>query len=141
VDLIPKYLDQDAARIVTGIPDDVARILEYRINVIFYTGSRKVEKIVSAVAAQHLTPTILELGGQNLTIVAASADVDLAAKGIASSKYLNAGQICMTCNHVSSIPAFMTSLWSDSGTGLTSSWMAGWATTRESSTRTIISAQ
>jgi aldehyde dehydrogenase (NAD+) len=32
--------------------------------------------------------------------VTASADVDLAAKRIASSKYLNAGQICLSTNHV-----------------------------------------
>jgi aldehyde dehydrogenase (NAD+) len=100
VELIPKYLDQDAVRVVTGGPADTARILERRFNVIFYTGSSKVGKIVAAAAAKTLTPTVLELGGQNPAIVTASADVDLAAKRIASSKYLNAGQICLSTNHV-----------------------------------------
>jgi aldehyde dehydrogenase (NAD+) len=99
-DLVPKYLDQDAVRVVTGGSNEMSLILEHRFNVILFTGSNKVGKLVAAAAAKTLTPTVLELGGQNPTIVTKSADVDLAAKRVASSKYLNAGQICLTCNHV-----------------------------------------
>jgi aldehyde dehydrogenase (NAD+) len=100
VELVPKYLDQDAIRIVTGGPADTGRILEHRFNHIFFTGSSKVARFITAAAAKHLTPTVLELGGQGPAIVTASADVDLAAKSIALSKYQNAGQICLSTNHV-----------------------------------------
>ncbi|CAD6582030.1 MAG: hypothetical protein ASARMPREDX12_000737 [Alectoria sarmentosa] len=66
----------------------------------FYTGSSKIAKFVSAAAAKHLTPTVLELGGQAPCIVTGSADIDSAAKRITYSKFLNSGQICLAANHV-----------------------------------------
>lgn len=98
--LIPKYLDQNAIRIATGGPVETARILEHKFNHIFFTGSNKVARYITAAAAKHLTPTVLELGGQGPAIVTSSADIDLAAKRIALGKFLNAGQICLSINHV-----------------------------------------
>ena len=98
--LIPKYLDQEAVRVVTGGPKEATMILERRFDHIFYTGSVKIAKIVAAAAAKHLTPTVLELGGQAPCIVTPSADIDTAAKRIVFSKYFNNGQICLAANHV-----------------------------------------
>ena len=100
VEIIPKYLDQDAIRVVTAGPDEMGFILSHKFNQIFYTGSSKVARIVSAAAAKHLTPVTLELGGQGPAVLTSSADVDLSAKRIASSKVQNAGQICLAVNHV-----------------------------------------
>ncbi|KAK4696481.1 hypothetical protein P7C71_g1447, partial [Lecanoromycetidae sp. Uapishka_2] len=99
-DMIPKYLDNSAIQVVTGGPQETSLLLERRFNHIFYTGSPKVAKIIQAAAAKHLTPTVLELGGQAPCIVTPSADIDVAAKRIMFSKYLNAGQICLSSNHV-----------------------------------------
>ena len=99
-DIVPKYLDQEAIQIVTGGPMETGLILERRFDAIFYTGSTKIGKIVSAAAAKHLTPTVLELGGQAPCIVTRSADIDTAAKRITYSKFLNSGQICLAANHV-----------------------------------------
>ena len=98
--LIPKYLDQEAIRVVTGGPKEATMILERRFDHIFYTGSTKIAKFIAAAAAKHLTPTVLELGGQAPCIVTPSADIDTAAKRIVFSKYLNNGQICLAANHV-----------------------------------------
>ena len=98
--LIPKYLDQEAIRVVTGRPKEATMILERRFDHIFYTGSTKIAKFIAAAAAKHLTPTVLELGGQAPCIVTPSADIDTAAKRIVFSKYLNNGQICLAANHV-----------------------------------------
>ena len=98
--LIPKYLDQEAIRAVTGGPKEATMILERRFDHIFYTGSTKIAKIIAAAAAKHLTPTVLELGGQAPCIVTPSADIETAAKRIVFSKYLNSGQICLAANHV-----------------------------------------
>ena len=99
-DILPRYLDQEAYRVVTAGPKEMAYILDHKFNHIFYTGSTKVGKIIAAAAAKHLTPVTLELGGQAPAVVAETADLDLAAKRIASSKFQNAGQICLSVNHV-----------------------------------------
>ena len=99
-ELIPKYLDQEAIQVVTGGPEETTMMLKLRFDHIFYTGSPRIAKIISAAAAKHLTPTVLELGGQAPCIVTPSADIDVAAKRIVFSKYMNGGQICLAANHV-----------------------------------------
>jgi aldehyde dehydrogenase (NAD+) len=64
-----------------------------------------VARHIAAAAAKHLTPTVLELGGQCPAIVGASADIEAAAKDIAWIKYLNSGQICLSVNHVFAHPS------------------------------------
>ena len=99
-EILPKYLDPESIQIVTGGPVETGLILERRFDSIFYTGSAKIAKLVSAAAAKHLTPTTLELGGKAPCIVTRSADIDTAAKRITFSKFLNAGQMCLAANHV-----------------------------------------
>ena len=45
------------------------RLLEQRFDHIFFTGSTAVGKVVARAAAEHLTPTVLELGGKSPAIV------------------------------------------------------------------------
>lgn len=103
-ELVPKYMDQSAIRVVTGGPVETAKMLEHKFNHIFYTGSSKVARHISAAAATHLTPMVLELGGQGPAIVTRNADVDVSAKRIALVKFLNAGQICLSVNHIFADP-------------------------------------
>ncbi|KAJ5143544.1 Aldehyde dehydrogenase C-terminal [Penicillium bovifimosum] len=100
MDIIPKYMDRDAIRCVSAGAQEMSYILEHRFDHIFYTGSPNVAKIIHAAAAKHLTPVTLELGGQCPAIVAESANLDLTAKHIAVTKFMNAGQICLNVNHV-----------------------------------------
>ncbi|KAL8791339.1 MAG: hypothetical protein Q9195_005958 [Heterodermia aff. obscurata] len=100
LEIIPKYLDSRAIRVVTGGPKETTLILEHRFDQIFYTGSGNVGKIIQKAAAKHLTPTVLELGGQGPAIVTPSANIDVSAKRILFSKFLNSGQICLATNHV-----------------------------------------
>lgn len=100
VELVPKYLDTDAYRVVTGAASETQYMLSHKYDHVFFTGSTPVAKHVAAAAAKHLTPTVLELGGQCPAIVTKTANVDLAAKRIASVKFMNAGQICLSVNHV-----------------------------------------
>ena len=51
-------------------------------------------------AAEHLTPVTLELGGKSPAIVAADADVDIAAHRIAWGRFTNAGQTCVAPDYV-----------------------------------------
>lgn len=99
-EIFPEYLDNSAIQVVTGGPQETSMILERRFDHIFYTGNPRIGKIIQTAAAKHLTPTVLELGGQAPCIVTPSADINLAAKRIMFSKFLNAGQICLSSNHV-----------------------------------------
>jgi aldehyde dehydrogenase (NAD+) len=104
-DLITQYLDSSAIRVVCGGVVETTKLLELPFNHIFFTGSASVGRHISAAAAKHLTPVTLELGGQSPAIIGKSADLDRAAKTIAFSKFLNAGQICLAVNHVFVDPA------------------------------------
>lgn len=99
-ELLPKYLDPAAYAVVTGGIKETQYILSHKFDHVFFTGSTPVARHIAAAAAKHLTPTTLELGGQGPAIVAKSANIDLAAKRIAATKWLNSGQICLNVNHV-----------------------------------------
>lgn len=99
-DLIPRYLDPDAVAVVEGAVDVTTELLAQQWDHILFTGSTRVGKVVMEAAAQHLTPVTLELGGKSPTIVAADADLKVAAKRIAWGKTLNAGQTCTAPDYV-----------------------------------------
>jgi aldehyde dehydrogenase (NAD+) len=93
--LVSRYLDPTAVAIVEGGPDETQALLTERFDHIFYTGNGRVGRIVMEAAARHLTPVTLELGGKSPAIVAADADIEVAARRIAWGKFLNAGQTCI----------------------------------------------
>jgi aldehyde dehydrogenase (NAD+) len=82
-DLVPRYFAPRNVSIVTGGREQIAALLELPFDFIFFTGSSAVGKVVMRAAAEHLTPVLLELGGQNPTIVDATANLDIAADRIA----------------------------------------------------------
>lgn len=75
-------------------------LLEQRYDVIFFTGSPSVGKVVMKAAAEHLTPVVLELGGKSPCIVDREANLDIAAKRIAWGKTINAGQTCIAPDYL-----------------------------------------
>ena len=100
VRLADQYLDREAIVFVEGgIPESTA-LLEQRWDHILYTGNGAVGRVVATAAAKHLTPVTLELGGKSPAIVAADANVKLAASRIAGAKFANAGQTCVGVDHV-----------------------------------------
>ncbi|KAK7436759.1 Hexadecenal dehydrogenase [Stygiomarasmius scandens] len=100
-DLVPKYLDPRAYRVVLGGVPEVTRLLELKWNHIFYTGNGTVARIIATAAAKHLTPLTLELGGKSPVIIDPDFDnLELAAKRIFWGKTSNAGQICVSPDYV-----------------------------------------
>ncbi len=71
-----------------------------RFDIIFFTGSSKVGKVVLKAASQYLTPVVLELGGKSPCIVDADANINKAAKRIAWGKLINAGQTCIAPDYL-----------------------------------------
>lgn len=99
-DLIPRYLDPEAVVVVEGAVDTTTELLEQAWDHILFTGSTRVGQVVMEAAAKHLTPVTLELGGKSPTIIAADADLKVAAKRVAWGKTLNAGQTCTAPDYV-----------------------------------------
>ncbi len=85
--------------IVTGPGDTVGETItsEPGIDLITMTGSVPTGKRIMSNAAQNLTPVSLELGGKAPFIVLDDADIDLAVRSAATSRYMNCGQVCI-CN-------------------------------------------
>ena len=75
-------------------------IHDSRIPLISATGSVTMGRHVSKAVASRLGKTILELGGNNAVIVAYSADIDLAVRGIVFGAVGTAGQRCTTIRRV-----------------------------------------
>jgi acyl-CoA reductase-like NAD-dependent aldehyde dehydrogenase len=99
-EMIPKFLDADAVAVVTGGVPETTALLDQHWDLIFFTGSPAIGKVIHQAAAKHLTPTVLELGGKNPTIVHASANLKSAARRIAYGRFSNSGHICTAPDHV-----------------------------------------
>ena len=71
-----------------------------RIRKLTFTGSTEVGRMLYARAARTLKRVSLELGGNAPFLVFEDADVELAAKEVATSKFRNAGQTCICTNRI-----------------------------------------
>ena len=67
---------------------------------VFYTGSTAVGKIIYKMAAEKLVPVTLELGGKSPCVVESDANIKVAARRIAMTKFSNAGQMCVAPDYV-----------------------------------------
>uniref|UniRef100_A0A915BE18 Aldehyde dehydrogenase n=1 Tax=Parascaris univalens TaxID=6257 RepID=A0A915BE18_PARUN len=99
-ELLPKYIDADVCRIITGGPAVMAEVLKQHFDHIFFIGSTTVGKIVYRAAAENLTPITLELGGKCVGIIDNDIDLDVAAKRLVWGKFVNCGQTCVTVDYV-----------------------------------------
>ncbi len=98
--LIEDTFNDEYIAVVQGNRDVNAALLEERWDLIFFTGSPALGKIVMGAAARNLTPVVLELGGKSPCIVDKDADIKTAARRIAWGKSLNAGQTCIAPDYL-----------------------------------------
>lgn len=99
-EMIHHCFDKSYISVVQGGRDTNRNLLEQRFDLIFFTGSPALGKVVMRAAAEHLTPVILELGGKSPCIVDRDADIEIAAKRIAWGKMINAGQTCIAPDYL-----------------------------------------
>ena len=78
-------------------PDAVGSTLTASADVdrITFTGESSTGKAISRVAADHLIPVSLELGGKGANIVFDDADLDNAVNWAVQAIFRNAGQVCL----------------------------------------------
>ena len=98
--LVPLYLDAEAVRVVEGDGQTTQDLLAQGFDHALFTGGTDIGKKIMAAAAPTLTPVTLELGGKSPVIVAADADLDVAARRIAWVKLMNSGQTCIAPDYV-----------------------------------------
>ncbi|KAJ5093410.1 hypothetical protein N7456_009271 [Penicillium angulare] len=65
-----------------------------------FTGSTIVGRKVALIAAQHIKPVILELGGKAPTVVLEDADIEKAALGATLGSFIHTGQVCMCTERI-----------------------------------------
>lgn len=88
------YVQGDGAAVVPALMNN------FRFDHVFYTGSTGVGKIIYSMAAQKLVPVTLELGGKSPCVVEKDANLKIAARRIAVTKFSNAGQMCVAPDYV-----------------------------------------
>ncbi len=99
-ELIDECFAEEYIALVEGNREVNAALLNERYDIIFFTGSPDLGRVVMRSAAENLTPVVLELGGKSPVIVDSCADVALAAKRVAWGKTLNAGQTCIAPDYL-----------------------------------------
>lgn len=94
-------LGDGVVNVISNAPDDAAAIVERlianpAIRRVNFTGSTHVGRIIAQLAARHLKPALLELGGKAPLLVLRDADLEAAVEAAAFGAYFNQGQICMS---------------------------------------------
>ena len=82
--------------LIGGRETGEALVDDARVALVSATGSTRMGRAVAPRLAQRFARAILELGGNNGVIVAPSADLDLALRGVAFGAMGTAGQRCTT---------------------------------------------
>ena len=98
--MIAENFDEQYVSLVQGGRDTNTRLFAQHFDMMFFTGSPTVGKVVMKAAAEFLTPVILELGGKSPCIVDADANLEVAAKRIVWGKLINAGQTCIAPDYL-----------------------------------------
>src|SRR5471032_2292523 len=85
-------------QLVYGVPSEISQYLIPHpiIKKVTFTGSTPVGKQLAALAGAHMKRVTMELGGHAPAIVFDDADVELASKTLATAKFRNAGQVCVS---------------------------------------------
>jgi aldehyde dehydrogenase (NAD+) len=91
-----------AINLVTGLGETAgAALTAHRdIDLITFTGSPEVGRLIGRAAAENYVPCVLELGGKSPQIVFADADLDAALPVIVNAIVQNAGQTCTAGSRV-----------------------------------------
>ncbi len=99
-DLVRALVPDGVLEVVHGADDQGKALVAADVDLIAFTGSRAVGKLIMAAAAGGLKRIILELGGKDPLLVLDSADVDKAAAFAARNSFRNAGQVCVSTERI-----------------------------------------
>ena len=100
--IINDHFPEGYMHLVNGDGAEVVPALlnHFHFDHVMFTGSTSVGSKVMEMAAKHLSPVTLELGGKSPCIVAADANIPMAAKRITWGKFINCGQTCIAPDYL-----------------------------------------
>lgn len=99
-DIVCELFPSEYVAVVTGGREENRRLLDMKFDMVFFTGSQSVGREVLRHTAEHLTPTVLELGGKSPCVVDSTANIKLAARRIVFGKLVNCGQTCVAPDYI-----------------------------------------
>lgn len=99
-DMIEEAFDENFVCVFQGGVEVAQALLAEKFDLIHFTGSSRVGRIVMQAAAKHLTPVVLELGGKNPCIVDKDVDIEVAARRVVWGKFMNVGQDCISPDYL-----------------------------------------
>src|SRR5437867_39726 len=96
------HLPRGVVNIITGSGREVgdALVRHPHVPCIAFTGSTEVGRQIYRLGAEGIKKLHLELGGSDAAIVCADADLDVAARAVAWTAFLNAGQVCTSAERI-----------------------------------------
>ena len=97
---ILSVFDEQYVAVALGDREQNQALLEQKYNLIFFTGSKTVGRIVEQKAGVHLCPVVLELGGKSPCIIDEDCDLKVAVRRVVWGKFLNAGQTCVAPDYM-----------------------------------------
>lgn len=100
--LIEAGLPAGVCNIVLGYGDPVgAQMTRHKgVDMVSFTGSTAVGKLISRTASDTLKKVALELGGKNPQVIFPDADLDDAADAVVFGVYFNVGQCCNSSSRI-----------------------------------------
>jgi succinate-semialdehyde dehydrogenase/glutarate-semialdehyde dehydrogenase len=93
-------IDPDLFRVVTGLGQTGAAMIEAGPDHVVFTGSVPTGRRVGVACAERLISYTLELGGKAAALVLEDADLDRATNAILWGGFANAGQVCASVERV-----------------------------------------
>jgi len=99
--IVGEYFPPEIVSVVEGgIPQNTA-LMAQPWDLVFFTGSGRVGKIIAKAAAETLTPVVLELGGKSPVVIDKDVpELKVMANRIAWGKTINSGQTCVAPDYM-----------------------------------------
>jgi acyl-CoA reductase-like NAD-dependent aldehyde dehydrogenase len=102
VELLQGVLPSDVLQVVPGAGPEAGAALAGHplVEHLSFTGSTATGRAVLKLAADAMTPAVLELGGKNPLLVFEDADLDAAARGAVEGAFFNGGEACTAASRL-----------------------------------------
>lgn len=99
-DMLASAFAEDQVAVITGGAETGEAFAHLPFDLLCFTGSTAVGKLVMRAASENLVPLILELGGKSPALVDDGYPLEHAARSLAHGKLANAGQTCIAPDFV-----------------------------------------
>lgn len=100
VDTLNELLPEGVLQVIHGADDQGKALVAADVDLIAFTGSRDVGKLIMAAAAPGLKRLVLELGGKDPMLVLRGADLAATGKFAANNSFSNSGQVCVSTERI-----------------------------------------